>query len=28
MLLASGPDSADVIVAEFTQPRQPGEPVR
>jgi methionyl-tRNA synthetase len=28
MLLASGPDSADVIVAEFIQPRQPGEPVR
>jgi methionyl-tRNA synthetase len=28
MLLASGPDSTDVIVAEFIQPRQPGEPVR
>lgn len=28
MLLAAGPDSADVVVAEFGQPRQPGERVR
>lgn len=28
MLLASGPDSADVVVAEFTQPRQAGETVQ
>ena len=28
MLLAAGPDSADVVVAEFGQPRQPGEQVR
>jgi methionyl-tRNA synthetase len=28
MLLAAGPDSADVIVAEFSQLRQPGERVR
>jgi methionyl-tRNA synthetase len=28
MLLAAGPDSGDVVVAEFTQPRQPGERVR
>jgi methionyl-tRNA synthetase len=28
MLLAAGPDSADVVVAEFPRPRQPGERVR
>ena len=28
MLLAAGPDSADVVVAEFGQLRQPGERVR
>jgi methionyl-tRNA synthetase len=28
MLLAAGSDSTDVVVAEFTQPRQPGERVR
>ena len=28
MLLAVGPDSADVVVAEFGQRRQPGERVR
>jgi methionyl-tRNA synthetase len=28
MLLAAGPDGADVVVAEFGQPRQPGERVR
>jgi methionyl-tRNA synthetase len=28
MLLAAGPDSADVVVAEFGQGRQPGERVR
>lgn len=28
MLLAAGPDSTDVVVAEFGQPRQAGEPVR
>jgi methionyl-tRNA synthetase len=28
MLLAAGPDSADVVVAEFGRPRQPGERVR
>jgi methionyl-tRNA synthetase len=28
MLLAAGPDSADVVVAEFGQRRQPGERVR
>jgi methionyl-tRNA synthetase len=28
MLLAAGPDSADVVVAEFARPRQPGERVR
>ena len=28
MLLAAGPDSANVVVAEFDQPRQPGERVR
>jgi len=28
MLLAAGPDSANVVVAEFGQPRQPGERVR
>jgi methionyl-tRNA synthetase len=28
MLLAAGPDGADVAVAEFTRPRQPGERVR
>jgi len=28
MILASGPDGANVVVAEFAQPRQPGERVR
>jgi methionyl-tRNA synthetase len=28
MILASGPDGANVVVAEFVQPRQPGERVR
>ncbi|GIX48223.1 MAG: methionine--tRNA ligase [Candidatus Tectimicrobiota bacterium] len=28
MLLAAGPDSRDVVVAEFTRPRRPGERVR
>jgi methionyl-tRNA synthetase len=28
MLLAAGPDSADVVVAEFARPRQAGERVR
>lgn len=28
MLLAAGPDSADVVVAEFGQRRQPGDRVR
>ncbi len=28
MLLAAGPDSANVVVAEFAKPRQPGERVR
>jgi hypothetical protein len=28
MLLAAGPDSAHVVVAEFAQARQPGERVR
>jgi methionyl-tRNA synthetase len=28
MLLAAGPDSANAVVAEFGQPRQPGERVR
>ncbi|MEE8304015.1 MAG: methionine--tRNA ligase subunit beta, partial [Candidatus Tectomicrobia bacterium] len=28
MLLAAGPDSSDVVVAEFSRPRQPGERVR
>ena len=28
MLLAAGPDGADVVVAEFGQPRQPGQRVR
>lgn len=28
MLLAAGPDSADVVVAEFARPRQPGEKVQ
>ena len=28
MLLAAGPDGADVVVAEFGQPRRPGERVR
>jgi methionyl-tRNA synthetase len=28
MLLAAGPDSADVVVAEFPRPRQPGDRVR
>ena len=28
MLLAAGPDGTDVVVAEFGQPRQPGQRVR
>ena len=28
MLLAAGPDGTDVVVAEFRQPRQPGQRVR
>ncbi|MGQ4807384.1 Methionine--tRNA ligase [Candidatus Entotheonellaceae bacterium PAL068K] len=28
MLLAAGPDSTDMVVTEFTKPRQPGERVR